>query len=87
MLYSKDEWDDMEKELSSGGKKLIAVVQNLVDEVWKDRPERPLNPVMVHNLEFAGKTVSEKLTDVRAEMTDAGCETLVLTALDEIACK
>ncbi len=85
-LYSKDEWDTMETELSFSGKKLMAVNQNLVDLIWAERPSRPLNNVVQHPIEFSGKSVMEKLDDVRKEMGDAGSDLLVIAELDEVAC-
>jgi Xaa-Pro aminopeptidase len=87
MLYANSEWDTMKKELESSGRKLIAVKDNLIDIIWKDRPARPLNPAVLLPLKYSGKPSSEKLQDVRKEMADAGAETLVLTELDEVACK
>lgn len=85
-LYSKDEWDTMETELGFSGKRLVSV-QNLVDLVWTDRPSRPLNKVLQHPIQYAGKAVADKLDDLRKEMADAGSDLLVITELDEVACK
>ncbi|OXA57386.1 xaa-Pro aminopeptidase 1 [Folsomia candida] len=84
-LYSKDEWDAMETELSFSGTTLIPVAQNLVDLIWKERPPRPLNEVVHHPIEFSGKLTIDKLDDIRKEMTDSGSDLLVITELDEVA--
>lgn len=88
MLYSKSQWDSMEKELRFGGKTLVPVSTNLVDEIWKsDRPDRPLEKAVQLPIEFAGKSTSDKLQDVRKELTENGAEFLIVTELDEVACK
>ncbi|MGI9280998.1 MAG: aminopeptidase P family protein [Endozoicomonas sp.] len=58
---------------------------DLLNDVWKDRPALPTEPVFLHNDAMAGKTREEKLTEVRAEMTAAGAEHVLVTALDDIA--
>lgn len=50
-------------------------------------PNRPKNPVNELPLEFSGKRTADKLADIRKEMLDAGAEYLVVSELDEIACK
>ena len=86
-LYSIDEWNRMEKELQSAGKLLSAVKPNLIDLIWQDRPARPQEPVHALGLEFAGKSAAEKLAEVREELEKAGAGFLVVSELDEIACK
>lgn len=44
-----------------------------------------MNPVLVHPLEFAGRSVSEKLTDLRAKLKQESARGLVIAALDEVA--
>ncbi|MFS8016511.1 putative xaa-Pro aminopeptidase [Helianthus anomalus] len=44
---------------------LVPTTRNLVDEVWKDQPQAEINPVHVHPLKFSGRSVSDKLKDLR----------------------
>lgn len=55
---------------------------DLIDRVWQDRPSLPLDSVFIHDIKYAGKTRSEKLAEIRAEMT---ADYYLVTALDEIA--
>ena len=60
--------------------------QNLVDLIWTDRPvnvEPPINPL---HISFSGKKSSEKISDVRQEMDKLNGTSLLVNALDEIAC-
>jgi len=58
-----------EKIKKKGGKDLKAVTQNLVDRVWaKGKPSRPNEPVIVLDLQYAGKGIGEKVEDVRKEL-------------------
>ena len=70
------------------GKKLgmKPVSYNLIDRVWGDsRPAAPRGEIRIHPVEYAGKTVKEKLEDIRKSLKSAKAVGLVLTALDEIA--
>jgi len=42
-------------------------------------------PVRVHPVEYAGKTVAEKLGLIRSKVKDKGATALLVTALDSIA--
>jgi len=58
-------------------------VPNLVDQVWgAERPERPLNEVKVHSVEFAGQSVNDKYDKIAEKLNDV--DFLLVTALDEI---
>ena len=85
MLYITDEWDQMTKELT--GRHLSPIKKNLVDAVWKDQPARPKQKVVELGLEFAGKSTSDKIRDIRKVMAETDSEILIISELDEIACK
>ncbi|CAG9771151.1 unnamed protein product [Ceutorhynchus assimilis] len=84
-LMSCDQFRPLQKELETGGHKLVPVKQNLVELVWTERPKRPLNPVKPLPLNFTGCTVKLKLQEVVEAMKDKKADFLVLTALDQIA--
>lgn len=56
----------------------------LSDVVRKNRPAMPDNAVWCMNLDQAGKSVDEKLAEVRKAMKEAGCNVHVLSSLDDI---
>ena len=71
----------IEKERYSCKKVLPTPLQLL----WKDRPAMPLSPAFIHDTQYAGRSFTEKLAAVRKEMDANGAESLLLSALDEIA--
>lgn len=86
-LYSKRQWDSTSGELKSNGKELVAIEQNLVDEVWEDqRPACGTDAVFDLGLEFSGKKTDEKVENVRKEMEENEATVLLVTELDEVAC-
>ncbi|EWC45631.1 putative Xaa-Pro aminopeptidase P [Drechslerella stenobrocha 248] len=76
----------LEKKIQKkGGKGLVAMTENLIDQVWgKDRPSRPSEPVIVLDQKFAGKGFVEKIEDLRKELQKQKSHGLILSGLDEI---
>ena len=55
------------------------------DELWEDRPEAPKNEAFVHDEEYAGEDVESKLTRTMEKVEESGADSILITALDEIA--
>lgn len=86
-LTSMNEYNSLKASLESAGHELIAVEENLVDKVWINKPEPNITPLEPHGLEYSGKPISEKLKDLARELNNQKAGALVLTSLDDIACK
>ena len=74
----------LRKAYGLGGYELIDV-PNMLDTIWNDRPAIPHSPVTWLDEKSVGETRKEKLAWLRGEIKKAGCESVFLTALDEIA--
>lgn len=78
------------KELTRSPKakvKFVPIVKNLIDEIWQEFEELPLSSMdeIKHlDIEFTGRTVEDKLIDVRKHIKD-DVKGLVVLGLDEIA--
>lgn len=59
--------------------------EDLISLVWEDRPSLPSEPVFILEEKYSGKSVQEKLTDVRNKMEEDGTDTHILTSLYDIA--
>lgn len=60
--------------------------ENLIDQVWAtSRPETPKSPFRVHPLEYAGKSVVDKVNEIREQMKDKKATMSIFSALDDIA--
>lgn len=57
---------------------------DLVAEIWKERPGRKAEAVFVLQDEICGKTVEEKLSEVKSIIKEKGASNLVLSKLDDI---
>jgi len=55
------------------------------DAIWTDRPSIPMNEAFIHDEEYAGEDVESKLTRTLERVEDYGADSILITALDEIA--
>jgi Xaa-Pro aminopeptidase len=58
--------------------------EDLVGELWCDRPELPAKPVWILEPEYAGRTMQEKIAALRAVMRQDRADAHILTTLDDI---
>ncbi|KAK1357538.1 putative Xaa-Pro aminopeptidase P [Heracleum sosnowskyi] len=82
---SVDTAQKWERAFSKKQQKLVQTSTNLVDEVWKSRPPAEVNHVIVHQLKFSGRSVADKLKDLREHLKQGKACGIVITTLDEVA--
>lgn len=73
-----------ERAFAKKNQKLVQTSTNLVDEIWKNRPPAEINPAVHHPLEFAGRSVAEKLKALREKLSSEKARGIIITALDEV---
>ncbi len=79
-------WEaDARKAFARKGIKLVATNNNLIDAIWQDRPAEPLAPALPHALQHAGKSATEKQTEIAADLRQIGADAAIITMLDSIA--
>lgn len=75
-------------------RELVAVQENLVDEIWKGdktedgkggKPEQPASEVFVLVEKYTGRSISDKLDQLRRAMNKANSAGIVVSMLDEVA--
>ncbi|KAL0074526.1 peptidase M24, structural domain-containing protein [Phycomyces blakesleeanus] len=84
-LISVADASQLSDELKASGSSLVPIQKNLIDIIWKERPDAPKDHVFVHPIEFAGKSHQEKLSDLHAHIKSKDAFGLIVSALDEIA--
>lgn len=62
----------------------FACEDDLVGEIWEDRPQLSAKPVWILEEKYAGKSAAEKIADLRRAMKEARATVHVLTTLDDI---
>ena len=63
----------------------INMKNDLLDSIWKERPQLPNNKIFLHDEKYAGKSASEKLAQVRKNMKTKNADYFILSSLDDIA--
>lgn len=71
-------------ELLSKKKVTVSYDEDLVGQLWEDRPPLPKEPVWILEEKYAGKSAKEKLADLRKAMEARNATVHVLTTLDDI---
>ncbi len=81
---SGEEADQLKKILE---KKQIrfSVNEDLIGEIWQDRPSLSCEPVMELEVKWAGKSRADKIQEIRTKLKEKGADLFVLTSLDDIA--
>lgn len=72
-------------EAALGSDRIKWHLTNLVDQVWKNKPQAASNPIEILSDAVSGASVASKLASIRSELSSNGCDALVVSALDEIA--
>lgn len=84
LATSNTNWETLEQKLAA--KNITLVDLPLLKEVWLERSQnKKKNPVFVHPVERAGKSVKEKLTDIRSKMKDMNASLHIISSLDDVA--
>lgn len=83
-VFSVGEYKDFKK-LEEENNLNIKIDEDLLDEVWKDRPSLPKEKAFLHEVKYCGKSAREKLREVREEMKKLGANNYIIASLDDIA--
>lgn len=71
--------------LKNKGIEVKSIENNLVDLIWEDQPEFPMDKIKVHDLKYTGESVKSKINRIRQKMNELEVDTHVITMLDAIA--
>lgn len=58
---------------------------DMIDRIWTDRPDLPLEPVFLHDEKYAGETASSKIAKILADIRSQGGDAVLISDLAEIA--
>lgn len=58
--------------------------EDLIDAIWIDRPPLSEKPAWFLEEKYSGESSKSKLSRIRKEMEDAGCDTHIVSTLDDI---
>lgn len=75
----------LKKELKAQGGLTLRTNLDVLSRIWKDRPEVPLNPIIIHPEKYAGESCASKMERIRAAMRDMNTGAMLVSTLDDIA--
>ena len=82
-VVSVGEGDEYASIAKKNGAK-IDYQEDLIDAIWTDRPSLSEEPVWFLEEKYSGESTESKLSRIRKEMADAGCDTHIVSTLDDI---
>ena len=82
-VVSVGEGDEYASIAKKNGAK-IDYQEDLIDAIWTDRPPLSEEPVWFLEEKYSGESTESKLSRIRREIADAGCDTHIVSTLDDI---
>jgi Xaa-Pro aminopeptidase len=83
LATSHANWELLTQKLNS--KNITLEDLPLLKEIWKDRGTPSKNPIYVHPVERAGKSVVDKIAAIRQKMEDIEATVHIISSLDDVA--
>ena len=84
MATSHKNWEELKEKLNHKNRKLVDFP--LLKDLWTDRnPNAEKNPIYIQPIERAGKSVADKLNDIRQKMEEMEASVHIISSLDDVA--
>ena len=84
LLVSQKTVDTLRESLVKKGA-VVTPTEDLLHNIWTDRPSLPTSPVFKLGIEYTGKSVEDKLKEIRENLKDNRADYFLLSSLDDIA--
>ncbi|WFD26778.1 Xaa-Pro aminopeptidase [Malassezia nana] len=84
-VISAEDAQELSLSLRTVSSSLVPLRNNLVAEIWNDRPTRPQEPIRPLPESITGRSFHDKLAELRAEIKKKHAQGFVATMLDEVA--
>ena len=81
-VMSMGEGEEFEEALTPKNIK-ISYSEDLIDEIWEDRPPLSEKPAFFLEEKYSGESTASKLTRVREKMKEAGADIHIIASLDD----
>ncbi len=78
-LHTISDFEKLNKAVKNASGELIALEQNLIDEIWDDQPPAPLEPAHIHPIKFAGVEARDKIANLAKSIAEKGANACILT--------
>ncbi|MFZ0401601.1 MAG: aminopeptidase P family protein [Pseudolabrys sp.] len=84
-LHTSEQVEKLRKACAAAGAELVAVDNNPIDTIWRDRPEPPVGAVTLREIKLAGEPAPDKLKRIRAELKKLRADTLLVSDPQNVA--
>jgi Xaa-Pro aminopeptidase len=84
-LHTSEGAEKLRNACANAGAALVAVEDNPIDVLWRNRPAPPAGRVTLHDIKFAGESAADKLARVRAELDKLNADTLIVSDSQNVA--
>ncbi|MGB7617053.1 MAG: aminopeptidase P family N-terminal domain-containing protein, partial [Pseudolabrys sp.] len=84
-LHTSEQVERLRKACAAAGAELVAVDNNPIDTIWRDRPEPPVGAVTLREIKLAGEPAPDKLKRIRAELKKLRADTLLVSDPQNVA--
>ncbi|VAV95719.1 Xaa-Pro aminopeptidase [hydrothermal vent metagenome] len=84
-LLTASQTEKFKKAAHTAGAELVSLVQNPIDTIWHDQPEKPSKPLFAHPLQFAGKTTADKIAQIQKTLKEKDADAAVLSRTDSVS--
>lgn len=85
MVNSYNETVALMSDLRKAGGITVRTNFDPLELIWKDRPGIPENPVEIHPMQYAGESMSSKISRIRKALRSLHADGMLVSALDDIA--
>ncbi len=84
-LHTSEQVEKLRKACAAAGAELVAVDNNPIDTIWRDRPAPPAGAVTLREIKLAGEPAPDKLKRIRAELKKSRADTLLVSDPQNVA--
>lgn len=84
-LHSPDALARLQTACAQSGNQLLPVSQNLIDQIWQDRPAAPKAKIIVHPIDLSGEDHGHKRARIGKHIADQGADCALITSPASIA--
>ncbi len=84
-LHTSEQVEKLRKACAAAGAELVAVDNNPIDTIWRNRPAPPAGAVTLREIKLAGEPAPDKLKRIRAELKKSRADTLLVSDPQNVA--
>ncbi len=84
-LHTSDQAEKLANACAAAGAELVAVDDNPIDALWRDRPAPPAGTVSIRELKLAGESAPDKISRIRAELARSRIDALLVSDPQNVA--